>query len=50
VDEAGLAMMLMALRDGLRTWKGIDWEVLNGLHKNGVSVRSSQGASWWAAA
>ena len=36
VDESGLAMMLMALRDGLRTWKGIDWEVLNGLHKNGL--------------
>ncbi len=36
VDEAALAIMLMGLHDGLRTWKGIDWEVLNRLHEKGL--------------
>jgi hypothetical protein len=25
VDEAVLAIMLLGLHDGWRTWKGIDW-------------------------
>jgi len=35
VDEAVLAVMLLGLDDGWRTWKGIDWEVLNRLHDKG---------------
>jgi hypothetical protein len=35
VDEAALALMLLGLHDGWRTWKGFDWEVLNRLHEKG---------------
>ena len=36
VDEAALAIMLLGLHDGWRTWKGINWEVLNRLHEKGL--------------
>lgn len=36
VDEAVLAIMLLGLHDGWRTWKGFDWEVLNRLHEKGL--------------
>jgi hypothetical protein len=36
VDEAVLAIMLLGLHDDWRTWKGIDWEVLNRLHEKGL--------------
>ena len=36
VDEAALAIMLLGLHDGWRTWKGLDWEVLNRLHDKGL--------------
>lgn len=36
VDEAALAIMLLGLHDGWRTWKGINWEVLNRLHDKGM--------------
>ena len=36
VDEAALAIMLLGLHDGWRTWKGIDWEVLHRLHERGL--------------
>jgi Domain of unknown function (DUF6429) len=35
VDEAALAIMLLGLHEGWRTWKGFDWEVLNRLHDKG---------------
>ena len=35
VDEAALAIMLLGRHDGWRTWKGLDWEVLNRLHDKG---------------
>ena len=35
VDQAALALMLLGLHDGWRTWKGFDWEVLNRLHERG---------------
>jgi len=35
VDDAALALMLLGLHDGWRTWKGFDWEVLNRLHEKG---------------
>ena len=36
VDEAALAIMLLGLHDGWRTWKGFDWDVLNRLHDKGL--------------
>ncbi len=36
VDEAALAIMLLGLHDGWRTWKGLNWEVLNRLHERGL--------------
>jgi hypothetical protein len=35
VDQAALAIMLLGLHDGWRTWKGFDWGVLNRLHEMG---------------
>ena len=35
VDEAALAIMLLGLHEGWRTWKGLDWEVLDRLHDKG---------------
>ena len=35
VDEAALALLLLGLHDGWRTWKGFDWDVLNRLHEKG---------------
>lgn len=36
VDEAALAMMLLGLHGGWRTWKGFNWEVLDRLHEKGL--------------
>jgi hypothetical protein len=35
IDEAVLALLLLGLHDGLRAWKGFDWESLNRLHGKG---------------
>jgi len=35
VDQAALALMLLGLHEGWRSWKGFDWEVLNRLHEKG---------------
>jgi len=35
VDEAALALMLLGLHQGWRSWKGFDWQVLNRLHAKG---------------
>jgi len=36
VDQATLALMLLGLHDGWRTWKGFDWRVLDRLHQQGL--------------
>ena len=36
VDQAALALMLLGVHDGWRTWKGFDWEVLDRLHQKGL--------------
>jgi hypothetical protein len=36
VDEAALAVMLLGLHDGWRTWKGLDWGVMDRLHGKGL--------------
>lgn len=35
VDQAALALMLLGLHQGWRSWKGFDWRVLNRLHEKG---------------
>jgi len=35
VDEAAVALLLLGLHDGWRTWKGFDWDVMNRLHEKG---------------
>jgi hypothetical protein len=35
VDEAALAIMLLGLHGGWRTWKGFDWGILNRLYERG---------------
>lgn len=35
IDEAALALMLLGLHQGWRSWKGFDWQVLNRLHEKG---------------
>ena len=40
VDDAALAIMLLGLHEGWRTWKGFDWEVLDRLHDKGFITDS----------
>jgi hypothetical protein len=35
IDNAVLALLLLGLHDGVRTWKGFDWETMNRLHEKG---------------
>lgn len=35
VDEVAIAIMLLGLHEGWRTWKGFDWDVLGRLHDKG---------------
>lgn len=35
VDNAVLALLLLGLHDGVRVWKGFDWDALDRLHKKG---------------
>jgi hypothetical protein len=35
VDEAALALLLLGVHDGYRTWKGFSWDVMNRLHDKG---------------
>ncbi len=35
IDNAVLALLLLGLHDGGRTWKGFDWETMNRLHEKG---------------
>ncbi len=36
VDEVVLALMYLTLHDGVRAWKGFDWDALNRLHEKGL--------------
>ncbi|MDA1100745.1 MAG: DUF6429 family protein [Proteobacteria bacterium] len=36
IDDAVLALMYLGLHDGVRAWKGFDWEALDRLHRNGM--------------
>lgn len=36
IDQAVLALLFLTLHDGVRAWKGHDWETLNRLHDKGM--------------
>lgn len=36
IDETVLALLYLTLRDGVRAWKGHNWEALNRLHRKGM--------------
>jgi hypothetical protein len=35
IDDAVLALLLLGRHDGMRTWKGFDWDALDRLHQKG---------------
>jgi len=35
IDEAILALLYLTLHDGVRAWKGFDWDSMNRLHEKG---------------
>jgi hypothetical protein len=36
IDEAVLALLILTLHDGVRAWKGHDWDVLDRLYRKGM--------------
>jgi hypothetical protein len=36
IDEAVLALLFLTLHDGVRAWKGHDWDVLDRLYRKGM--------------
>tara|TARA_B100001063_G_C16675518_1_gene508831 strand:+ start:432 stop:656 length:225 start_codon:yes stop_codon:yes gene_type:complete len=36
IDEAVLALLQLTLHDGSRAWKGMDFDVMNRLHEQGL--------------
>jgi hypothetical protein len=36
IDEAVLALLQLTLHDGVRAWKGHDWDALDRLHRRGM--------------
>jgi hypothetical protein len=36
IDEAVLALLWLTLHDGVRAWKGFDWDALDRLHRKGL--------------
>ena len=36
IDEAVLALLCLTLHDGVRAWKGHDWDVLDRLYRKGM--------------
>ncbi len=37
IDEVVLALLQLTLHDGLRAWKGFDWDSLDRLHQKGFN-------------
>jgi hypothetical protein len=35
IDQAVLGLLYLTLHDGVRAWKGFDWDALDRLHKKG---------------
>ena len=36
IDPAVLALLCLGLHDGMRAWKGFDWDALERLHAKGM--------------
>ena len=36
IDRAVLALLYLGLHDGMRAWKGFDWDALDRLHAKGM--------------
>ncbi len=36
VDQAVLALLLLGLHDGVRVWKGFDWDTMNRLYEKAI--------------
>ena len=36
IDDAVLALLYLTLHDGVRAWKGHDWDTLDRLHRKGM--------------
>jgi hypothetical protein len=36
IDEAVLALLYLTLHDGVRSWKGHDWDALDRLYQKGM--------------
>ncbi len=36
IDEVVLALLQLSLDDGVRSWKGHDWDALDRLHRRGM--------------
>ena len=36
IDAAVLALLYLGLHDGMRAWKGFDWDALERLHARGL--------------
>ena len=36
IDAAVLALLYLGLHDGMRAWKGFDWDALGRLHAKGM--------------
>ena len=37
IDDAVLALLLLGLHDGVRAWKGFDWDAMDRLHEAGYT-------------
>jgi hypothetical protein len=35
IDDATLALLCLGLHDGVRAWKGFDWDAMHRLHEKG---------------
>jgi hypothetical protein len=35
IDDAVLALLFLGLHDGVRAWKGFDWDAMDRLHQSG---------------
>jgi hypothetical protein len=36
IDDAVLALLYLGLHDGVRAWKGFDWDAMDRLHQAGL--------------
>ena len=44
IDEAVLALLWLTLHNGVRAWKGHDWDALDRLHRKGLILNPASTA------